>query len=303
MRLASSRPFQNALAGKELRTRMRGWRSTIILTVYMAILAAIAIGFLVKQAGPATDQSSQVGLQLFQALAFFQLLLILFITPASTAGAISGERQRQTWDLLLVTRLSSFGVVWGKLVAGLAFNVLLILASLPLFSLVFLFGGVAPDDILHTYVVFLATILLIGVVSLFISALSRRLAVTMIVSNVVALAMGGAISLLALYLEDWGQQTFRPPYGPNGPTPVPLPSLTPLAQIDPLAALASALPDTGGGSFLGGLNPIHHAFGLHFTLDLWAAYALLATAVSILLIALTTLLVRAAPRWLDAGSA
>lgn len=295
--------LQNSLAGKELRTRMRGWRSTAVLTAYMAILAAIAIGFLIKQAGPTTDQSSQIGLQLFQALSFFQLLLILFITPAATAGAISGERQRQTWDLLLVTRLSSLGIVWGKLVASVAFGVLLVLASLPLFSLVFLFGGVAPDDILHTYLVFFTTILLVGVASLFISALTRRLAVAMIVSNVLALGIAGAISLLALYLEDWGQQTYGPSFGPNGPTASPLPPLTPLAQIDPLAALASALPSSTGGSFLGGLGAVRHAFGLPLTLDLWTAYALLATVISLLLLTLTTILVRSNARWLNRGAA
>lgn len=152
----------NAVVGKELRSRMRGWRSTIIITVYMAVLGVIAVGFLMQQAGTTSNQSATVGVQLFQALSIFQLFLILFVTPATTAGAISGERQRQTWDLLLVTRLSSFGIVWGKLLAGLAFSLLLICASLPLFSLVFLFGGVSPDDVLHTYVVFLVTVLLLG---------------------------------------------------------------------------------------------------------------------------------------------
>jgi ABC-2 type transport system permease protein len=287
--------LDNSVAGKELRTRMRGLRSTIILTLYISILGVIAIAFLLQQAGPSSSQSSQVGLQLFQTMAVFQLFLILFITPASTAGAISGERQRQTWDLLLVTRLSSFGIVWGKLVAGLAFNLLLILASLPLFSLVFLFGGVAPDDIVHTYIVFVVTVIFLGVTSLWISGLTSRLAVAMVTSNVVSLVLGVGLTLLTLYLQSWGAQS----YGPRGP--IPPPPLTPLAHLDPLVALASALPNSTGRSYLGGLEKVHHAFGLPIDMHLWAAYSWTALLLSAALLLFTTILVRTPPWWLRRG--
>lgn len=296
--LSDSAPrfLSNSVAARELRTRMRGWRSIVVLVAYMAVLGLIAIGFLIQQAGPSTNQSSQVGLQLFQVLAIFQLFLIMFITPASTAGAISGERQRQTWDLLLVTRLSTFDIVWGKLVAGLAFNLLLIFGSLPLFSLVFLFGGVAPEDLLHVYIVFLVTVILLGMISLFISALTPRLASAMILSNVVALLLGIGVSLLSLYLENWGQQNYIT--SNNGPPQqVPAPPLTPLAHLDPFAALASALPTTDGTSFLGGLGKIHLPL-LHGTIPLWGWFSIVSLTLSVGLFLITTGLARHAPPWL-----
>lgn len=294
--------WHNSVVGKEFRLRMRGWRSTAVLTVYLAILGIIAIAFLLQQAGPASGQSSQVGLRLFQTMAIFQLFLILFVTPASTAGAISGERQRQTWDLLLVTRLSSFGIVWGKLLAGLAFDLLLIVASLPLFSLVFLFGGVAPEDIVHTYIVFLATVVLLGVLSLCVSALTRRLALAMVASNLLALMLGVGITLLTLYLENWGASPVMK-YGPRGPIPQPTPPLTPLAEIDPLVALTSALPSQTGGSYLGNLNTVHNVLRLPLTLPLWETFALLVLLLCALVLAVTTILVRSSPRWLGGGGA
>jgi ABC-2 type transport system permease protein len=293
--------LHNSVVGKEFRLRMRGWRSTAVLTAYMAILGIIAIAFLMQQAGPTSSQSSQVGLRLFQTMAIFQLFLILFVTPVSTAGAISGERQRQTWDLLLVTRLSSFGIVWGKLTAGLAFDLLLIVASLPLFSLVFLFGGVAPDDIVHTYIVFLATVVLLGVLSLCISALTRRLALAMVASNLIALLLGVGLTLLTLYLQNWGSATVQQ-YGPRGPRGPFTPPLTPLAEIDPLVALASALPNETGRSYLGGLNTVHHAFLLPWTLPLWGTFTVLAIVLSVVMVAVTTFLVRSTPRWLRGGN-
>lgn len=295
--------LSNAVVGKEFRTRMRGWRSIFVITGYMIVLGLIAIAFLIQQAGPSNGQSSQVGTQLLQVLAVFQLLLILFVTPASTAGAISGERQRQTWDLLLVTRLSAFSIVWGKLIAGLAFNVLLLFASLPLLSLVFLFGGVAPEDVLHIFLIYLSTVLFLGAFSLLISVLTRRLAISMIVSNLVALFLGVALTLLAAYLENWGQQTYV--NGFNGPPrAVSSPPLTPLAQIDPVIALASALPNgTTGKSFLGDLGTVHHFLGLHVNLPLWGMYCILSAALSVGMVLMTTGLVHRTPRWLGREAA
>jgi ABC-type transport system involved in multi-copper enzyme maturation permease subunit len=291
---------RNALVLKELRTRMRSFRSTVIIMAYMAILATIAIAFLIQQQGPAGSSSSDIGVRLYQALCIFQLFLILFITPATTAGAISGERQRQTWDLLLVTRLSRFGIVWGKLLTGVGFGILLLFASMPLFSLVFLFGGVEPGDIVQTYLVFLCTILFVGTASLFISACTRRLAVSMIVSNVMALVLGVGISLLTAYLYSTQQSSRAFVGGPGIPYRPPQPTLTPLAQIDPLIALLSALPSGTGSTLLSGaLGTVHHAFGLPLTLDLWRVYVILSLVLTLLLLAGTTLLVRYTPSWLS----
>src|SRR5690242_1243784 len=123
---------------KDLRLRMRGWRWAGVVTLYVAILAAVALAFLLQRYNPTADQPSIAGIRLLQSLALFQLFLLLFVTPASVAGAISGERQKRTWDLLLVSQVPPREIVWGKLLAGIAFNLVLVCASLPFFSLVFL---------------------------------------------------------------------------------------------------------------------------------------------------------------------
>lgn len=293
MMLLTVRPY-NAIVGKEIRTRMRGWGSAVLVTIYMALFGVVALAFLMRQAAPSTAGASDIGVTLFQGLAVLQLLLILLITPASTAGAISGERQRQTWDVLRVTGLSSFGIVWGKLIAALAFNVVLIFAALPIFSLAFLFAGVSLANIVRVYVVFLATVLLLGSVSMLISAISRRLAGAVLGSNLVALILSGGLTFLAYYLDNWAvPQTFR----------AQPPPLTPIAQIDPLLALANALPGNGSAWNLGKLGEIHHAFGLFGTIQWWQAYAILSVVISIVLIAATTYLAGSRIRWLAGGAA
>ena len=94
---------------------------------------------------------------MFMAIIFLLTLVTLILAPASTAGAISMEREKQTMDLLAVTPISSLAIVLGKLLSALSWILLLLLASIPVVALVFTFGGVSPDDVVRAYVVLLAT--------------------------------------------------------------------------------------------------------------------------------------------------
>ncbi|MGH2441910.1 MAG: ABC transporter permease [Chloroflexota bacterium] len=268
--------FFNPVAGKELRTRMRGWRAAVILFAYIAILGVIAIAFLWQQASPTSGQATPVWTGLFETLSAFQLLLILFVTPVTVAAAISGERQCQTWDLLRVSRLSSFSIVYGKLLAAISFNLLLLLASLPLFSLVFLFGGISPTDVIHVYIVFIATILLLSSAGLLVSALTERVQTSMITAASISFLISAGIALFAFYIQNVGVGKALTSGTISGP------SLTPAVEFDPVIALLSALPLAGGGEVLGNnLAMVHHAFGVGPTMPLWGVFAILAVVFTI----------------------
>ena len=88
---------------------------------------------------------------MFAVLTILQMALVLFITPSLTAGAISSEREKQTLNILLTTTQSSTQIVVGKLLSSVAFLVLMLVAGLPLYSLVFLFGGVSPSQLISIF--------------------------------------------------------------------------------------------------------------------------------------------------------
>lgn len=284
-------PVSSAIVKKDLRLRMRGWRWAGVITLYVGILGLITVGFLLQKYSPSPGQSAQAGIELFQTLSIFQLFLIVFVTPASVAGAISGERQHRTWDLLVASQLSPLDIVWGKLLGGITFNLVLLAASLPLFGLVFLFGGIALTDVIPAFVVFLVTMLLLAAISLVVSALTARLTVSYMLSTLIALALTVGISLLALYLQAPGQLGMTTVAGVPFQSINPPSALTPLAQIDPLAALLSALPSTSGGTMLGSVGMVSRAFGLPWHVQLWGVYGILAVAISLVLILMTTRLV------------
>jgi ABC-type transport system involved in multi-copper enzyme maturation permease subunit len=168
----------NPIVVKEVRSRMRGGRAFATLTVVLIFLAAFSFSIyaMVQVAGrnSYTPLSPMVGQTLFAGLALLELLMVSAVAPSVTAGAISSEREKLTYDMLLATPLSPGRILWGKLVSSLSFVVLLVFAAIPITSLVFIFGGVSARDMLKGWLVILVSAIMFSVVGLFMSCLFGR---------------------------------------------------------------------------------------------------------------------------------
>ena len=188
-----TRLFANPIVVKELRSRMRGARAFVILTAMLLLLGAINYGIyrivILTNTYNMAPLSPQIGQTLFVTLIFLELGLVCFLTPAITAGAISGEMENQTYEMLLATPLRPASILHGKLFSALSYILVLILAAVPLSSLVFIFGGVAPRDMLKALVVLLVVMVTLGMVSVFMSAWLKRTAAATVLSYVVVLLL------------------------------------------------------------------------------------------------------------------
>jgi ABC-2 type transport system permease protein len=207
---------------KELRSRMRGRRAFIVLTVYLAILALITYGVYVVIApnargmvggfggggfGGQANASALIGQSIFTLLSIFQLILICFIAPAFTAGQISLEREKQTLDLLISTPMRPGAIVIGKLAAALAFVVLMIVAAVPITAIVLMYGGASVDDIVRQQLVLLATALMLGAIGLFFSALLKRTQAATVLTYITVLALTLGTTMLFIFWSVVANQT------------------------------------------------------------------------------------------------
>jgi ABC-2 type transport system permease protein len=168
----------NPVMLKELRGRMRGVRAFVVLTVYLGLMSGFtALLYLIyTPINRATGSSAagEVGRILFMGIVGIELMLIVFIAPAFTAGAITGERERLTYDLLRTTLLPSPSFVIGKLESALSYVLLLLLAGIPLQSIAFLFGGVTELELVLSFVILAVTAIALGTVGIYFSALMPR---------------------------------------------------------------------------------------------------------------------------------
>lgn len=265
------------LLAKELRSRSRGLRPLLLLTGYLAALT-LGIGGFLALISQADSIPPAIGVYLFSALSVGAVLLLAFITPALTAGAISGERERRTLDLLLVTRASALGLVSGKLLASLFYILFLLVASLPAFALVYLFGGVPLRYLGMTMAVAAVTALAHAALGLLLSALLRRTIFASVVAYLLVLFLIFGLPLVATLSSVAAARTggtvgstvviSRPAYsgiaGPSGPMTVSGAAgqpatprrvlMPPLVYVyaSPLLSLASVLP--AGESVVGNIT-------------------------------------------------
>jgi len=168
----------NPVMLKELRGRMRGMRAFAVITVYLGLMSGFAAliylvyGSSTRASGSAA--AGEIGRVLFLGIVGIELLLIIFIAPAFTAGAITGERERQTYDLLKTTLLSTPSFVIGKLESALGYILLLLLAAIPLQSIAFLFGGVSEAEVVLSFIILTVTAVALGTVGIYFSAAMAR---------------------------------------------------------------------------------------------------------------------------------
>ncbi|HEX2766728.1 MAG TPA: ABC transporter permease subunit [Candidatus Limnocylindria bacterium] len=243
------------IMSKELRSRMRGRRAFVVLTVYLGILALLTYGVYIivapnaRASGmglAAANASALVGQSIFAALSIFQLVLVCFIAPAFTAGQISLEREKQTLDLLVSTPMRPTAIVLGKLAAALAFVVLMIVAAVPIVAIVLMYGGATIGDIVRQQLVLLVTALALGAVGLFYSALLKRTQAATVLTYITMLALTLGTGLIFIFWTVVANQTDEPNLGAPRLAPEQVLWLNPgVAMLD---VIAPAEP--GGGNNL-----------------------------------------------------
>ncbi len=179
----------NPILERELKTRMRTWKTPILLTVYLGLIGLIltlvllASGTVFGYDGYGFDPS--VIATVYDVLVIFQMALLMLIIPVFTATAISGERERQTLDLMLCTDISTWKILFGKISAALTFILLIIFASIPFISIIMLFGGVSMWDIFKTVLYYMAAAFMLSTVGIFATTHFKRNITAIMMSYVI----------------------------------------------------------------------------------------------------------------------
>lgn len=182
----------NPIFESSARRRMRTGKTPLILTAYTGVLLIFTICQMTMFFGRGmTVSGMRVSTECYIWVTALQFLLIVLVAPAISAGSIAGERERQTFDLLLVTGIGPRSIVLGKLLESYVFLVLLILAGMPVMALAHVTSGVPLGDLAMT-LVYLAVIALAALsVGMVMSVLFKR-SLTAIIASYLAIFLIGA---------------------------------------------------------------------------------------------------------------
>lgn len=186
----------NPILASAATRRMRSAKTIGILGAYAAVLLVVLAvclnGFF--QPEIRLPQLND-GIVAYQLVIVLQFALAVLVGPAMTAGAIAGERERQTLELLLVTNTGALRIALGKLLESCAFQALLILSALPVMCVPMVLGGVGLSQALLSALFLMAVAAAASSVGLLSSCIMRTTMGATILSYVLVLLIGGVTLL------------------------------------------------------------------------------------------------------------
>ncbi len=120
---------------KELRQGMRGVGFVILFIALQALLVLVMIGF------SSADSYGNSGESLSGTLIGFFSIAVLLIQPLRGITALSSEIKGKTIDLMVLTKLSAWRIVFGKWVSLVSQSALIFATLLPYMIMRYFFGG------------------------------------------------------------------------------------------------------------------------------------------------------------------
>ena len=149
----------NPVYKREMLVRSRSFRIPLIIMIFNGILAVVALLNMYQSIAQVKVSGSvryENFLQLYAFVAALEFMLLMFIMPALTSASISGERERHTLELMFTTKICPVEIVVGKLMSAFSQLMILVVSSLPILMLTFIYGSISSGDLmilLGSYVV------------------------------------------------------------------------------------------------------------------------------------------------------
>ena len=194
----------NPVYKNELKMSARSMQIPVLAVIFNSILSVVTLSVLysIRQGyiRNGSEPYSSMMLLYVVVLTIEVVLLCLFV-PSAAGGSIAGERERQTLDILLSSRMSVGEIVMGKLLSCISTAVLLVLTSVPILAVTSMYGGMQLSVLYQSaaYVGFF--ILFIGSIGVFCSCRFKKTTYASISAYGVIIALTIGTGLLVVLLN------------------------------------------------------------------------------------------------------
>ncbi|MDE6618997.1 MAG: ABC transporter permease [Lachnospiraceae bacterium] len=180
----------NPIVKKDLQVTARSMRLSWGLFAYDVVLVLAFLLALAVIQGESYSYYSDRNIYsylitLFPVLAVAQVCIVALIAPIITASSISGEKERQTFDIMLTTCMSPFSIVLGKVVSAVIRILFFVAAGMPVMALAFVVGGLAWSSLLYFVLTIILLSVLSGSIGIFCSSICRKSISAVVLSFVI----------------------------------------------------------------------------------------------------------------------
>jgi ABC-type transport system involved in multi-copper enzyme maturation permease subunit len=181
--------IENPVLQRELLVNLRMTRAFVLLLIYIALLGLVVYTAWPSQARLDLTRRPEEAARLVTIFFLGQYALVSLMVPSFAAGTITGEKERQTYEMLLASPMKPAAVVLGKLMAALCHLAVLVFCSLPIVMLCLPLGGMSPYEVLATYIGMAASVTLFGMICVAASSYFTRTVAALVVSYLVVLPL------------------------------------------------------------------------------------------------------------------
>lgn len=188
----TSKSIVNPIVQKDLKVISRSMKFSWGLFAYEAILGLIFIFIMLTIRSVGLYSGIRTNTEVYESyIAFFpvigiaQLVMISLIIPIITASSISGERERQTLDVMLTTTTSAPSIIIGKVSSAVFRVMIFVVASVPLMAISFVMGGLSWLMLLEYIVLAFAYAIMAGSIGTFCSSVCKKSIPAIIMSYVI----------------------------------------------------------------------------------------------------------------------
>ncbi len=201
--------LDNPVLQRELLVNLRMPRAFVLLLLYQVLLAAVVYFAWPKDQLVDLTKNPESTSRLVDLFFLGQYILASLMAPSFCAGAISGEKERMTYEMLLASPIRPESIVMGKLVAALTHLAILIFTSLPIVMLCLPLGGVSFYEVLAAYLALIASVVTFGMISVACGSFFSRTSASLVVSylTILPLALLGIIFWASL--SEFGETRFK----------------------------------------------------------------------------------------------
>jgi ABC-type transport system involved in multi-copper enzyme maturation permease subunit len=199
--------MNNPVLHKELFMRLRLAQLPLAIRLALLAIGAILLGviyYFVIVIWVMKDPGKNAGFDAWTWMVGIQAALICLLAPVVAANSITQEKEQQTWEMLIFTRLLPSEIILGKLMARTALLALLLLLFVPIEMFCWHKSPqlITGTMMLLTYATMLVTAVFFATIGLYLSWLLNRTIYA--IMSAYSVVIGGLVvgtSLVAFMLE------------------------------------------------------------------------------------------------------
>ena len=229
----------NPVLRNESKISVRSIKFTLMIFAYISVLSVAVMIYYssVNEAIFSNGLYLESSKLFYVVMALGQAILLLFIVPALSSTAICSEREKQTLDILLSSKLTPFQIIIGKVSASSLRVIILIISTMPLYAIGALIGGVKLSNILGLILFFIVNTIFVSSIGVFVSTYIKTSKVSTALSYALVLfiyigiiVITWAILMITVYKMSM-----------SGNTLTTVPKASPIVYLSPVVGFVSLL--------------------------------------------------------------